>query len=130
MRAPATLLLATLMSTSCLGAPMKLPELHQQTQIATYDGKRVRVHGTVVRPEMKMGPGNTWNGTGLELDDGTLLWVSYAKEAPDGWVDGQRVAVDALVWRGAPPEQKSAVTGPHLSDWSTPVVREEPAPQP
>lgn len=104
---------------------MKLPELRQQTDIPALHGQRVRAVGTVERPEMALGPDNVWRGTGLRLDDGGLLWVDYAPEPPAGWVEGQKVVVEAFVWKGAPPDQAGAATGPHLSRWSKPVARSE-----
>lgn len=120
MRLPSTLLLATVLS-GCLGGPVKVPDLRRRDEIAAFEGHRVRAHGTIVRPEVKMGPGRAWNGTGLELADGTVLWVSYARELPPGWVEGQEVSVDGFIWTGAPPSQKSVMYGPHLSECSTPV---------
>lgn len=93
------------------------------TELAAAHGERVSVQGTVVRPEMKLGPGNSWQATGLELGDGTLVWVDYAKTPPPGWgeFEGKRVAVECKVWTAAPPEKTSAATGPHVSECGAPV---------
>lgn len=98
--------------------------LTSAAQIQALHGQSVRAEGTVVRPTLSLGPGPGWNGTALELSDGTVVWVSYARDLPPGWegTEGRRVVMTCKVWRRAPPDAKSAVTGPHLSECSVPVV--------
>ena len=93
------------------------------SEVQANDGQRARVEGTVTRPPLSIGPGAPWQGTGLTLDDGTLIWVDYAKTPPPGWagLEGQRVVVEGVVWAQAPPDARGSLRAPHLTRWSEPV---------
>jgi hypothetical protein len=92
-------------------------------EVQANDGHRARVEGIVSRPPLSIGPGAPWRGTGLTLDDGTLIWVDYAKTPPQGWegLEGQRVVVEGMLWAQAPPDARASQRAPHLTDWSAPA---------
>ena len=100
-----------------------------QSDLAIYSGQRVLVVGVVTRPEIQRGPGDPWQGTGITLGDGTLIYVSYKPEPPEGWAGlvGQQVRVAGTIWELAPPTQFQSLMAPHLTDWERPVRVNDPS---
>ena len=95
-----------------------------QADLGPNEGQRVLVVGTVTRPDIQRGPGVPWQGTGITLSDGNLIYVSYKPDIPEGWSEfvGKQVRVAGTIWEYAPPTQYQSLMAPHLTDWDTPVL--------
>jgi len=104
--------------------PQPMPVVSAYNHLAPNEGQRVLIMGTITRPEIQRGPGDPWQGTGLVLSDGTLIYVSYKPEPPDGWsvFVGKHVRVAGTIWEYAPPTPYQSLMAPHLTDWDTPVL--------
>lgn len=99
---------------------MKLPAVTTLAQARAVMGKRVVVYGVLGRVPMRKGKGK-WRGTGVVLDDGTVVYITYG-DPPAGW-DARldmRVCVRGrlLNWSSL---TKQSIVGPHLSELDFPV---------
>jgi hypothetical protein len=99
---------------------MDLPKVFEKKQLKAAMSKRVVVFGNVERIPMSKGKGK-WQGTGVVLGDGTVVYVTYG-EPPPQWkrfLDA-RVCVRGrmLNWSSL---TKQSIVGPHLSELDFPV---------
>lgn len=107
-----------------LGAPpVKLPEVTLVEQLKSNMGQQVTVAGIVERVAIGKGNGE-WQGTGVVLDDDTVIYVSYG-EPPAGWNElvGVRVRVDGLLSPSLTDHEQSLLA-PHLRSPGKPVKEE------
>jgi hypothetical protein len=81
----------------------------------------VVVIGTLERVELQKGKGSAWQGTGLKLGDGTVVYVTYG-DPPAGWAPllDKRVAVHGSL-RASISDKGQSLVAPHLRDWGAPV---------
>lgn len=99
---------------------VELPAVFKQEQIQAAMGKRVIVYGDIERIPMSKGKGR-WQGTGVVLADGTVVYVTYGEPPPE-WERflGARVCVRGrlLNWSSL---TRQSIAGPHLSEMDFPV---------
>jgi hypothetical protein len=117
--------LGLVMATSLLlGAPpVKLPEVTLAEHVKPHMGEQVAVSGVIERVSLGKGK-SEWQGTGLVLDDDTVVFVSYA-EPPAGWAEliGARVRVEGLLSPSLTDHEPSLLA-PHLRAPTRPVKDE------
>jgi hypothetical protein len=84
-------------------------------------GREAAVHGTVRRVPISKGKG-TWEGTGVVLDDGTVVYVTY-RDPPDGWAAlvGRYVRVVGVLTTSSSDTAQSLVA-PHLTQSRRPEL--------
>ncbi len=78
------------------------------------------VFGTLRRVEIAKGP-QAWEGTGLVLDDGEVVYVSY-RDPPQGWAPllGAYLKVEGHLQKSAS-ETEQSLLAPHLVRFTEPV---------
>jgi hypothetical protein len=96
-----------------MGAPVQVPEVTSNETVRQHMGGKVVVLGQLERVPMSKG-GKEWQGTGLVLDDDTIIYVTYAAP-PEGWAElvGARVRVEGLLLPSQSEHEQSLIA-PHL----------------
>lgn len=108
-----------------MGAPVQVPEVTSGQTVKQHMGSQVIVLGQVER--VPLGKGRSeWQGTGLVLDDDTIVYVSYGAP-PEGWdaLVGTRVRVEGLL-RPSLSEHEQSLLAPHLRTPGPPKKEERP----
>lgn len=81
-------------------------------------GKPVAVFGTLKRVQIAKGP-QAWEGTGLVLDDGEVIYVSY-RDPPRGWPAlGSYLKVEGDLTKQSQESEQSLIA-PHLVRFTEP----------
>jgi hypothetical protein len=82
-------------------------------------GQRITVEGVLERVEVMKGQG-AWQGTGIVLDDDTVLYVTYGAP-PEGWEPhvGHVIRVEGLLHPSIS-ERAQSLIAPHLREPGTP----------
>ncbi len=109
-------MLSLLLALAVNGAPM---DVFLAKDVEAAMGKAALIHGTVRRVSMSKGP-HAWEGTGVVLDDGTIVYVNYS-EPPKGWGElvGKYVRVKGTLAPELPAPQQS-LRAPHLIEAAKP----------
>lgn len=97
-----------------------LPKVFKAEHVKITMGERVILYGTIKRIPMNKGKGK-WQGTGVVLADGTVVYVTYGDPPPEWerFLD-ERVCVRGrlLNWSSL---TKQSIAGPHLSELDFPI---------
>jgi hypothetical protein len=97
-----------------------LPKVAKAEHVKITMGKRVILYGKIKRIPMSKGKGK-WQGTGLVLVDGTVVYITYGDPPPEWerFLD-ERVCVRGrlLNWSSL---TKQSIVGPHLSELDFPI---------
>jgi len=104
---------ALLVAMLLQGAPVKAPDVTSVEQVKAQMGQDATVVGLVERVEIRKGKGE-WQGTGVVLDDDTVIYVTYSAP-PEGWAPfvGQRVRVSGRLGPTSS-ETEQSLMAPHL----------------
>ncbi|MDP2269391.1 MAG: hypothetical protein Q8K32_01595 [Archangium sp.] len=103
-----------------LGAPVQVPEVTSAETVKQFMGGQVTVVGQLER--VPLGKGNSsWAGTGLVLDDDTIIYLSYSAPPP-GWeaLIGARLRVEGTL-RPSLSEHEQSLIAPHLREPGKPT---------
>ena len=106
-----------------MGAPVQVPEVTSGETVKQFMGGTVAVVGQLERVSIGKGK-SEWQGTGLVLDDDTVIYVSYGAP-PAGWdaLLGARVRVEGLL-RPSLTEHEQSLLAPHLRQPGAPKKAE------
>ena len=96
-----------------MGAPVQVPEVTNEATMKQFMGGNVTVVGQLERVAIGKGK-SEWQGTGLVLDDDTIVYVTYGAP-PEGWepLVGARVRVEGLL-RPSLTDSEQSLIAPHL----------------
>lgn len=118
------MLIPLAVATLLMGAPpVQVPEVTNAAALKERMGASVLLVGQLER--VPMGKGNKqWNGTGVVLDDDTVVYVTYGPP-PAGWeaLLGARVRVEGTL-RPSLSEHEQSLLAPHLRNPGTPKKEE------
>ena len=116
-------MLTALAMSLMMGAPVPVPEVSDAAAVQERMGGPVVVVGQLERVPMGKG-GKQWHGTGVVLDDDTVIYVTYGVPPP-GWetLMGSRVRVEGVL-RPSLSEPEQSLLAPHLRIPGTPKKEE------
>ncbi len=106
-----------------MGAPLQVPEVTSAETVKQFMGGKVTAVGQLER--VPVGKGNSnWAGTGLVLDDDTIIYLSYGAP-PAGWETfiGARLRVEGTL-RPSLSEHEQSLIAPHLREPGKPKKEE------
>ncbi len=93
-------------------------EVRTARDLKAAEGKPVAVFGTLKRVQLAKGP-QSWEGTGLVLDDGEVIYVSY-RDPPRGWPAlGTYLRVEGDLTKQSQESEQSLIA-PHLVRFTEP----------
>ena len=100
-----------------------MPEVTSTETVKQFMGVSVAVTGQLERVSIGKGK-SEWQGTGIVLDDDTIIYVTYAAP-PEGWEPfvGARVRVQGLL-RPSLNEHEQSLLAPHLREPGKPKKEE------
>ncbi len=114
------MLIALAVTTLLMGAPpVQVPEVTNTAAVKERMGATVVLVGQLERVPMGKG-GKQWQGTGVVLDDDTVVYVTYGPPPP-GWepLVGARVRVEGTL-RPSLSEHEQSLLAPHLRNPGAP----------